>query len=195
MESISTDITNHEKYFTLVTSIIFCAERPSGYFEYLDKIISSKNHKWSCCDTVPQHTAKYYPVDIVNYLVAADEKPGEEPQVYSSIRDFEKKEYLNFSPVPQCNLDDSRDDRKLSCNYDHLSTKHQHIPQHYSSLVNTGSRISDDNAVLLIMNDCHYFPESIALSGSASMFFNGGSVDITLNSLLTKIITPQTYTI
>lgn len=134
VELISTHITNREKYFTLVTSIIFCAERPSGYFEYLNKIITSKNHKWSRCDIVPQHTAKFYPTDIVNYLVAADEKPEVEPQVYSMC-DFEKNEYSNLRPVPQCNLDDSRDDRKLSCNYDHLSTKHQRIPQHYSSLV------------------------------------------------------------
>ena len=73
-ELYKSDMTNHEKYFAILATTIFCAERPSGFFSEHDKF-------WEYDDVDVPSSAKFsYPNDIVNYLVAADElqKPGKQ---------------------------------------------------------------------------------------------------------------------
>lgn len=56
--------TNHEKYFLLLTTIIFNGEHPTGYFGRM-----SDNQKR--IDNTPVGIVNTYPTDIINFLIAA----------------------------------------------------------------------------------------------------------------------------
>ena len=150
LEFLPAGISNREKYFAFITTVIFCAERPSGYIENLDT--SSGNR----CESVPEEVMNCYPTDVVNYLVAFEKSVNADPGNMYDIP--------NIYPVPQRELDNSIDDGRLSCNYDRLATKRQCIPQRYSNLVKEVSRLSDSDALLLMMDKCNYNPEWIAFS-------------------------------
>ena len=127
---------------------------------------------------------KCYPTDIVNYLVASDEKVEivivqQEDECSSDVGDIE-----NIYPVPQRELDNSIDDGRLSHNYDRLATKHQHIPQCYSFLMKAVSRLSDGDALFLMMDKCNYFPNWTALSCRENIQWN--LTDEELQKLLLK---------
>ena len=170
MESVSCggSITNHEKYFTLLTTILFSAERPSGYFEYLegDHVDNLRNNN------VPEAAMNCYPTDIVNYLVAADVISA----VSKRVEDVESSAYVddaeNCIPIYQRSLDDSCNDNRLSSNCDRIATKRQCIPQRYVSLVSSGSRLSDEDALSLIVNICNYHPKVVAFCASETVQWN-----------------------
>ena len=94
-ELYESDITNREKYFALMTTTIFCAERPSGFFsehdrcggyscvdwhtsamvEYPSDAFFSDGDKFGGVYSfaeVPTSAKVNYPTDIINHLVAAD---------------------------------------------------------------------------------------------------------------------------
>ena len=180
MESISgKNITSREKYFILLTTVLFSGERPSGYFQWLEG-----GHRGNMRNnSVPEVAMKHYPTDIVNYLVAAnissvvskkvtkstsasqDHQDGDQDSDQDSDNeaDFYDVDAENCFPTPQRELDDSVDDGKLSCNYGRVATKNQRIPQRHTSLVESGCRLPDEVAISLMMKRCNYFPTRIAL--------------------------------
>lgn len=172
MQYLPAGISNREKYCILITTMIFCAERPSGYINDLNF-----GH-YNRCESVPEQAAKWYPTDIVNYLVA----------YYNE--DFEKMDKSsghieNMWPVPQCELDNSVDDERLSHNlYGLLAANGQCVPSRYSFLMKAVPRLSDADAVLLMMDKCNYIPERISLSYSENIHWGMG--DDKLQELLSR---------
>ena len=55
--------------------------------------------------------------------------------------------------------------------YDLLATKNQHIPPRYLSLVKMGIHLADEDAISLLMDEYGYYPHSIALCGSESIWW------------------------
>ena len=173
------NITNCEKYFVLLTTVLFSGERPSGYFHWMEGIHCDNLRN----NSVPEVAMKHYPTDIVNYLVAAnissvvskkvtkstsasqDHQDGDQDSDQDSDNeaDFFDVDAENCFPIPQRELDDSVDDGKLSCNYGRVATKNQRIPQRHTSLVESGCRLPDEIAISLMMKRCNYFPARIAL--------------------------------
>ena len=160
MQLFPAGISNRDKYFAFITTLIFCAERPYGYVENLNI-----GH-YKRCESIPEQTVEWYPTDVVNYLVAYDKNVD---------RNFEKIEEssdqtANIYPVCQYELDNSVNDDNLSRNlYGLLATNNQCVPKRYSFLMKAVHRLSDSDALSLMMDKCNYIPEWIALSYKVNM--------------------------
>ena len=155
--------TNREKYFILLTTIIFSFERPTGYFSRIVDDEKRINYE------PPKGVATGYPIDIVNYLIAAHisvvvGKKVAQQNIDEMDDDDDDQWYpVNNFPVYQRDLDDSRDDTRLSTNYDRIAAANQCIPLCYASLAKSGCRIPDEDAILLIMDQCNYYPKTITI--------------------------------
>lgn len=182
-------ISNRDKYFNLLTTIMFSAERPTRYFGR-----TSDDFKRIVHD--PKGVMNRYPTDIINYLVAArilvvagkptpwscDPEVEEDPK---DVDDYDENWYpINHFPIYQHDLDDDHDDGRLSSNYNHFAAVNQCVPQCYASLVKLGSRISDEDAILLMMTKCNYYPKFVAICASKSTLWSWKPED--LEQLLTK---------
>lgn len=112
--------------------------------------------------------------DIVNYLVAGDQiatvkgkygllnSKGEE-EVNEEDEEVEDSDSVSsgdtrYYPVPQRYLRDDHDNNGPSRYYDKLAKNKQCIPPHHVSLVKTETRLMDEDAVILLMKECGYWP-------------------------------------
>lgn len=155
MQFLPAGISNREKYFALITTMIFCLERPSGYIENLN--IGHGYHY----ESIPQQTIEQYPTDIVNYLVAYDKKLD---QNFKKIDEF-GDHTADIYPVTQREVDNTVNDDNLHHNlYGLLAANNQFVPKRYLFLMKAVPRLSDSDAISLMMDKCNYIPKWIALS-------------------------------
>ena len=150
--------TNREKYFILLTTIIFNADRPTGYFGSMTSNQTRIEHE-------PKGVATGYPCDIINYLAAADVSSlaGIEVTNDSDVDDMDGHSESWYPdddfPLSHCDLDDTQGGVQLSSNYSRIAAVNQRIPQCYASLAQSDGRISDEDAISLMMEKCNYYPK------------------------------------
>ena len=155
--------SSREKYFTFLTAIIFSGDRFSGVYGLST---NGRDFYEDCAPPLPEQRS--CPDDIVNYLVAY-RKPKAVNVTVEEIReeqddpdsDEERSGDDDFYyPLP------SRD--VFGRQHDELyeeATKGQHVHLCYSCYISKEDhyRLSDDNAVLLMMNECNYYPKKLFL--------------------------------
>ena len=172
-----------------MTTTIFCAERPSGFFSEHDKFeeydfVDVPSSAKDYCDFIDEHmeynfaevpswAKRSYPTDIVNYLVAAEHL--QEVKIRRIPNDLEQRSNSESSsdsnadryyPIPQRDVPkDSGRNGLCPFLYNDLSIRNQWIPPHYVPLVQMGTRLADEDAISLLMDECDYRPNSIVLHG------------------------------
>ena len=149
-------LSNCEKYFTFLTAMIFSGDRFSGY--YVNRADIGQ------CYCTPRPEECSCPDDIVNYLVAYRkpnviiEEVDSEERFSETDSSEEEDSFKSFSPVPIRDM--------LGQEYGNLyeeATKGQHVYSHYSHYIlkENHYRLSDEDAVSLMMNECNYYPRKL----------------------------------
>ena len=144
--------SSREKYFTYLTAIIFSGDRFSGHFAWFTGM---EQHYLKNGYAPPGE--RNCPHDIVNYLVA--HRKLEVVEEVNSERESSSPEKLEFYyPVPIRDM--------LGRKYGELyteATKGQHVHSCYSQYIlkENDYRLSDEDAVALMMNECRYYPKKL----------------------------------
>ena len=178
-ELSSADIPNREKYFILLTTFIFCAERLLGSF------VDDKGYLYTLNELPQKWVEKYCPTDFVNYLVSV---------ATSKLRRVEKedlneeKRIKHYCPTPQCHLDeeeirnyvdhDDSQNEYLSYDYVSIMTKNQHFPARHMHITNNKPHLGDEEAIRLLMDECNYYPNNIVLCGLGSIRWQWSKEDV-----------------
>ena len=144
--------SNREKYFTFLTAMIFSGDRFSGIYGWF---INGRDFYEG---GTPPPEQLDCPDDIVNYLVAY-RKPDVIKVMEEKI-DADHDDNDFYYPLP------SRD--AFGRQHDELyeyATKGQHVHSRYSHYISKENhyRLSDDDAVSLMMNECNYYPKKLFL--------------------------------
>ena len=165
--------SGREKYFAFLTAMIFSGDRFSGHYAMFINETGIWRDYYE--GGTPPAKERDCPNDIVNYLVAyrkpivvdseviVEEADTEEPvsQRYSSKEDEESCEGSDdqfYYPLP------ARDVFGLKCGkLFKEATKGQGIHSRYSHYIlkENHYRLSDEDAVSLMMNKCHYYPKKL----------------------------------
>ena len=171
--------SNREKYFAFLTAMIFSGDRFSGHYAYFTNETGYGKDFYEEGLT-PSMKERSCPDDIVNYLVAY-QKPNVVEEI---VKKVDTKE-----PVSQRNIfkeeeeSDEEEERIYAENDDEFcyplpardmfgrkcgelykeATKGQHVHSRYSHYIlkENHYRLSDEDAVSLMMNECHYYPKKL----------------------------------
>ena len=158
--------SNREKYFTFLTAMVFSGDRFSGIYGLF---MGGRSGRDFYEGGTPPPDQRDCPDDIVNYLVAyqkpnvivetvdADyDDPDSNPdsdEEYSDDNDF-------YYPLPSRDVFGRQHRELYEC-----ATKGQHVHSRYSRYISKENhyRLSDDDAVSLMMNECNYYPKKLFL--------------------------------
>ena len=185
--------SNREKYFTFLTAMIFSGDRFSGIYGWFT------NGRDFYEGGTPPPEQRDCPADVVNYLVAyikpklvkktEIEEPVCEAKVDADHEDPDSDEEYSdnndnndfYYPLP------SRDvfGRQHSELYEE-ATECQYVHSGYSHYISKENhyRLSDDNAVSLMMNECNFYPKKLFLHEYEHMHWKWSHGD--LRQLLTQ---------
>ena len=156
-----THSSNREKYFTFLTAMIFSGDRFSGHYRFTGTGLYMLENK-----VTPPAEERSCPGDIVNYLIAYRKPDCEVEEIVEEVdteepfsqRDGYKNNNGFYYPAP------ARDvfGRKIGKLYED-ATKGQHVHSRYSHYIlkENHYRLSDEDAVSLMMNECHYYPKKL----------------------------------
>ena len=163
--------SSREKYFTFLTTMIFSGDRFSGVYGWFvdDRDLyeggSPPPEQRSCPDDVMN--------DLVTYrkpkAITVRESKGCVTRYAKNNNDF-------YYPLP------SRDvfGKQHGELYEY-ATKGQYVHSRYSHYISKENhyRLSDDDAVSLIMNECHYYPKKLFLHEYEHMHWRWSHGDLT----------------
>lgn len=187
--------SNRDKYFVFLTTIICSGGRFSGHFKVSNvEIVTRREHLVD----MHRHTLPadvQYPTDIINYLVAYC-KPNavNEEKVATRAAEFRVEDDSEIMESNDYSKDDSDNDSRNE-SYDSSkdsfyyplpaqdalglkpgevyegATKGQYVHSHFSHFVSHENhyRLSDEDAIALIMSECHFYPRSLLLHDYDSM--------------------------
>ena len=152
--------SNREKFFAILTTMIFSGDRFSGHYGISEYYEEFERWKDDYADTVP--TDEQHPDDIVNYLVAYRKPDAVNVKTMEPKHDrrssSEEKKFYYALPV--------RDVFGLRPGMVYeFSTKGQHVHSHFSHYIlkKNHYRLSDEDAIMLMMNECLYYPKRLLL--------------------------------
>ena len=176
--------SSREKYFTFLTAMIFSGDRFSGYYAFFS------NENGYGRDFYEGHTPSVNerdcPVDIVNYLVAYQKSNVVTVEVI--VEEVDTKEPVSQKSVSEEeeeNEEEQDDDEEESYEYNYEefyyplpardvfgrkcdepfedATVCQGVHSHYSHYIlkENHYRLSDEDAISLMMNECHYYPKKL----------------------------------
>ena len=143
-----------EKYFTFLTALIFSGDRFSGHYAF---ITGTDLHHFESGYAPPGKRS--CPDDIINYLVA-----HRKPDINGVNDDMEKEddseEHVFYYALPIRDV--------LGRKYGDLykeGTKDHHIHTCYSHYISKENhyRLSDEDAVALMMNECNFYPKKLVM--------------------------------
>ena len=158
--------SSREKYFTFLTAMIFSGDRFSGHYGIFRGVDRNFYE-----DSSPPRKERSCPRDIVNYLVAYRKR----------ITNLRMRDTVLYYPLP------SRDSfgRQHGKLYEE-ATKGQYVHSRYSRYISKENhyRLSDDDAVSLMMNECHFYPKKLFLHEYEYMHWKCSHDD------LTRLLTP-----
>ena len=182
-------LSSRERYFTYLTAIIFSGDRFSGHFTFLyegePRYYMSGGLQRSC------------PEDIVNHLVAY-RKPNIHVQRHLDLEELEQPSESHSSETES---ESSEEDISLKFRdsipirdvfgqeygefYEH-ATKGQHVHLRYSHYISKENhyRLSDEDAVALMMNECNFYPKKLFLHEYEDMHWKWSEESLT--QLLTQ---------
>ena len=194
--------SNREKYFSFLTTMIFSGDRFSGIYGQFVNYTGTARDYYEGATPPPEEQS--CPDDIINYLVAY-QKPSV-VQVIEEVVNIEEP----VSEVTTSDNDESPDDEDRSgCSEDsdvnffyplpsrdvfgtqqhklyEEATKGQYVHSHYAHYIlkENHYRLSDEDAIALMMNECHYYPRKLFLHEYERMHFRWSHSDLT--ALLTQ---------
>ena len=158
--------TFRERYLAILANVILNRARPSGYFENIDYT------KFSCMKPTPASFLAKVPVDIVNTLIAGEkivtvyEKDQDSTQ---SVADTVIPNLIENSDIRVTALTDYK--RKFvgfvqaNCVYKKSNELCQYVPPRYATYASgMNHRLSDPNALSLLMKDCEYYPKYLSVT-------------------------------
>ena len=183
--------SNREKYFVFLTTIVCSGGRFSGHFKVSNvEIVTRREHLVD----MDHHTLPadiQCPTDVINYLVAyCKPNAANEEKVATCAAEFRVEDDSDIMESNDYSKDDSDnesyDSSKGSFYYplpacDAMglkpgevyegATKGQYIHSRFSHYISHKNhyRLSDEDAITLIMNECHYYPRSLLLYDYDSM--------------------------
>ena len=169
--------SNREKYFTFLTATIFSGDRFSGIYGLFTGGRSGRDFYEGC---TPPPDQRDCPDDIVNNLVAYRKPNIIVEKVYVDYDDPDSNEkYSNYNdfyyPLP------SRDvfGRQYSELYEE-ATKGQYVHSRFSRYISKENhyRLSDDDAVSLMMNECNFYPKKLFLHEYEHMHWKWSNGDL-----------------
>ncbi len=172
--------SNREKYFAYLTAMIFSGDHFSSHF--------TDRYGYGCCfkSGTPPPWRRDCPDDIVNCLVAY-----RKPNSFSEEMNRDSEEQLSesdssdegdsYSPLPLRGV--------FRQEYGELYgevMKGKHIPARYSHYISKQShyRLSDEDAISLMMNECNYYPKKLVMHEYERMYWKWS--DENLVQLLTQ---------
>ena len=140
--------SSREKYFSFLTAMIFSGDRFSGVYGLY---LNTERDFYEGCSPPPKERS--CPNDIVNYLVAYRKSNVIIKKPASNRKEF-------YYPLPSRDVF-GRQHGKLY----KYATKGQHVHSRYSHYISKENhyRLSDDDAVSLMMNECNYYPKKLFL--------------------------------
>ena len=170
--------SSREKCLSIIANIILNRARPSGYFAAL------RNYGGDYCEKPPSDILSDAPADIVNCLVAgdrldavnilkeecdfdSDSEVHDDDTIVTALTDYDTEFYDRFE---ESWSDYERGEHFLDyCAYEETNKRFQCVPPRYSSYTfkNKNYRLSDDDAITLLMEKCNYYPEALFISISA----------------------------
>ena len=182
-------LSSRERYFTYLTAMIFSGDRFSGHYAYLydggPHYYMSGGLQRSC------------PEDIVNHLVAY-RKPNVHVQCHLDSEELEQPSETHSSETES---ESSEEDCRLVFRnsipirdvfgqeygefYEH-ATKGQHVHLRYSHYISKENhyRLSDEDAIALMMNECNFYPKKLFLHEYEDMHWKWSEESLT--QLLTQ---------
>ena len=170
--------SNREKYFTFLTAMIFSGDRFSGIY---GRFINGRDFYEGGSPPPEQRCG---PDDIVNYLVAhrkpavvnvtIEKVEGSDGEYSSDDEDF-------YYPLPARDVFGKQHGELYE-----VATKGQHVHCRYSHYIlkENHYRLSDEDAVSLMMNECHFYPKKLFLHEYEHMHWKWSHDD--LRNLLTQ---------
>ena len=184
--------SSREKYFTFLTTMIFSGDRFSGVYGWF---VDGRDFYEGCSPPPDQRDC---PDDVVNDLVTY-RKPKTVNVVVEKIdTDHKDSDSDDDSDFKDSDSDDDNDffDNNNSFYYplpsrdvfgkqhDKLyenATKGQYVHSRYSRYIlkENHYHLSDDDAVSLIMNECHYYPKKLFLHEYEHMHWRWSNGDLT----------------
>ena len=178
--------SSREKYFTFLTTMIFSGDRFSGVYGWF----VNDRHFYEGGSPPPDE--RDCPDDIVNDLVAY-RKPKKVNVVVEKIdadhndadhndsdaddnSDFFDDNNDFYYPLPSRDVFGEQHDELYE-----YATKGQYVHSRYSHYIlkENHYRLSDDDAVSLIMNECHYYPKKLFLHEYEHMHWRWSHGDLT----------------
>ena len=177
--------SNREKYFTYLTAMIFSGDRFSGHYAMFTSATGTGRDYYD--GGIPPPGERSCPPDIVNYLVA-----HRKPDIFIKNVDYEER-------VSERDTYEESDDEEFyyplpirdmfGQKYGKLykeSTKGQHVHSCYSQYIlkENHYRLSDEDAVTLMMNECNYYPKELFIHEYEHMHWKWS--DDELQQLLTQ---------
>ena len=166
--------SSREKYFTFLTTMIFSGDRFSGVYGWF---INDRDFYEGCSPPPEQRSC---PDDVVNDLVTY-RKPTTVNVVVEKIdanhNDSDSDDDNDFYyPLPSRDVFGKQHDELYE-----YATKGQYVHSRYSHYIlkENHYRLSDDDAVSLIMNECHYYPKKLFLHEYEHMHWRWSHGDLT----------------
>ena len=173
--------SSREKYFTFLTTMIFSGDRFSGVYGWF----VNGRHFYEGGSPPPDE--RDCPDDIVNDLIAY-RKPKKVDVVVEKIdedhndsdaddnSDFFDDNNDFYYPLPSRDVFGKQHDE-----FYEYATKDQYVHSRYSHYIlkENHYRLSDDDAVSLIMNECHYYPKKLFLHEYEHMHWRWSHGDLT----------------
>ena len=169
--------SSREKYFAFLTAVIFSGDRFSGYYAFFS---NANGYGKDSYEGVPPVNERDCPDDIVNYLVVY-QKPNVVEVIVEEVDTKEPVSQKNISEEEEEQDDDEEESYEYNyekfyyplpardvfgCKCDELyeeATVCQGVHSHYSHYIlkENHYRLSDEDAISLMMNECHYYPKKL----------------------------------
>jgi hypothetical protein len=169
--------SHREKYFTFLIAMIFSGDRFSGHYALFSDGTGTKRHYFETGYAPPGKRG--CPDDIINYLVA-----HRRPDITVKddvVKESERDSSQFYYPLPIRDV--------LGRKYGDLykeATRGQHVHACYSHYISKENhyRLSDEDAVALMMNECNYYPKNLFMHEYEDMHWKWSEESLT--QLLTQ---------
>ena len=154
--------SNRGKYFAYLTAMIFSGDN------FPRHCMDDNGPGYGCCfkSGIPPPWGRGCPDDVVNDLIAyrkpdlVSEEINREEQLSESDSSDEEDVKFSDSPLPICDVFGQEHGELYE-----EAMKGQHIPARYLHYISKQShyRLSDEDAISLMMNECNYYPKNLVM--------------------------------
>ena len=163
--------SSREKYFTFLTTMIFSGDRFSGVYGWF---VDDRDFYEGCSPPPEQRSC---PDDVVNDLVTYRKpKAITIRESKGCVLRYAEDDNDFYYPLPSRDVFGKQHDELYE-----YATKGQYVHSRYSHYISKENhyRLSDDDAVSLIMNECHYYPKKLFLHEYEHMHWRWSHGDLT----------------